>query len=169
MGLHDPFEYLKHKLSPKGGSRIKLPIWILTTKSKKLFYFTCIQVACHIPLESFWWGLQLFFRPHFNRRSAQNVMGLQSCKNPNFGNFGIPNLGIPRQNDIWVLAPCLATNNTMRGKVMASPNFEPWWVLWVCVCPWLVCAPKVLHLCINQLVVWFVHIHVNNWPTCHSS
>jgi hypothetical protein len=33
----------------------------------------------------------------------------------------------------------------------------------------------VVHLCIilqlwtNQLVVWFVQVHMNNWPTCHPS
>jgi hypothetical protein len=45
-----------------------------------------------ISLESYQWGLQLCFRPHFNRRSAHNVMGLQSCENPNFGNFETPTL-----------------------------------------------------------------------------
>ncbi len=29
-------------------------------------------------------------------------------------------------------------------------------------------APKVLQLCINELVVWFVQVCVNNLPTCHS-
>jgi hypothetical protein len=32
MGLHDPFEYLKHKLWPKEGSKVKLhvatPLWV---------------------------------------------------------------------------------------------------------------------------------------------
>jgi hypothetical protein len=43
-----------------------------------------------------------------------------------------------------------------RGKVVVSTKSEPWWVLWVCVCPWFVYAPKMLQLCINQLVVQFV-------------
>ncbi len=37
---------------------------------------------------------------------------------------------------------------------MASPKSEPWWVLWVHVSSWFICAPKVFQLCINQLVVW---------------
>jgi len=49
-------------------------------------------------------------------------MGFQSCKNPNFGNFEIPNLGVPRQNDIWVHAPSLGTKNTIMGKVVAYPS-----------------------------------------------
>jgi len=30
------------------------------------------------------------------------------------------------------------------------------------VCPWLIRAPKMFQLCINQLVVWFVQVRVNN-------
>jgi hypothetical protein len=32
MGLHDPFGHFKHKLWTKKGSKIKLAIWLLTTK-----------------------------------------------------------------------------------------------------------------------------------------
>ncbi len=46
---------------------------------------------------------------------------------------------------------------------MASPKSELWWVLWVRVCPWLVLAPKVFQLCINQLVIWFMHVCVSDW------
>jgi hypothetical protein len=35
--------------------------------------------------------------------------------------------------------------------------------LWVWVCPWLVLTLKVLKLCTNQLVVWFVQVRVSNW------
>jgi hypothetical protein len=81
-----------------------------------------MQVAHHISLESSWWGLQLCFRLHFNQRSSQKFMGLQSHESPNFENSRTPKLGISRQNDIWVQAmwPCI--ENTIRGKVVASPN-----------------------------------------------
>jgi len=49
-------------------------------------------------------------------------MGFQSYKNPNFGNFEIPNLGVLGQNDIWVHAPSLCTKNTIMGKVVAYPS-----------------------------------------------
>jgi len=32
--------------------------------------------------------------------------------------------------------------NTIWGKVVASPESRPWWVLWVESCPWLVLTPK---------------------------
>jgi hypothetical protein len=113
--------------------------------------------------KNFQWRLQLFFRPHLDQRSAKEVMGPQSCRNLNFRNFGTPNLGVSGQNDIWVLALWPSTKNTMRGKVVASRKSGPWWVLWLCVCLWLVRAPKVLQLYTNQLVVWFVQVRVNNW------
>jgi hypothetical protein len=43
----------------------------------------------------------------------------------------------------------------IRGKVVASPKSEPWWVLWIWISPWLILAPKVFKLCTNQLLVWF--------------
>jgi hypothetical protein len=78
-------------------------------------------------------------------------------------------LGILGQNDIWVLVPWPDTKCTIRGKVLASPKFGSWRILWVCVCPWLICAPKVFQFYTNQLVVWFVQVCVNNWPDFHSS
>jgi len=168
MGLHDPFVYLKHKLWPKEGSRVKLPIWLPTTKIQEWPWLTYVQEACHIWLENSQQGLQLCFKPRFNWRSSKEIMGLQSCGSPNFENFRTLNLRIPRQNDIWVQAPWLGTENTIRGKVVASSESGPWWVLWVCVCPWLVHAPKMLQLCTNRLVVWFVQVRVDNWPACYS-
>jgi hypothetical protein len=56
MGLHDPFGHLKHKLWPKEGSGVKLAVWLPTTKNQESTRFPCVQVACHIPLESSWPG-----------------------------------------------------------------------------------------------------------------
>jgi hypothetical protein len=117
-------------------------------------------LTCRWRVTSCWkkfrWGLQLYFRLHINQRSAHKVMGLQSRGSPSFGNFMTPIWEVPRQNDIWMFGPWQGTENTIRGKVVASPKFELWWVLWVRVCSWLVRAPKLLQLRINQLVIWFV-------------
>jgi hypothetical protein len=40
---------------------------------------------------------------------------------------------------------------------------------WVQVCSWFILAPKVLQLCINQFVIWFMQVCVNKWITCPSS
>jgi len=69
----------------------ELPIWFPTPKSPKSpRRFPCVHVECYIPLESSWRGLQLYFKPHLNQRFAHKVMGVQSCKSLNFGNFGSP-------------------------------------------------------------------------------
>jgi hypothetical protein len=47
-----------------------------------------VQVVCNMLLESSRQALQLWFRPHPNRRSAQEVIAPQSCKTPNLGDFG---------------------------------------------------------------------------------
>jgi len=151
IGSHDPSKYLKHKLWPKEEPGIKLSIWLLTTKSEELLGFTCMQVACHISLESSRQGLQLCFQSHFKQRSTQRVMGLQSCGGPNFENFKISNLGVARQNGIWVPALWPSIENTIRGKVVASPKSELWWILWVRVYLWFIRAQKVLQLHTNQL------------------
>jgi hypothetical protein len=48
--------------------------------------------------------------------------GFQSPGSSNFENFETPNLGIPRQNDIWVQASWPSIENIIRGKVVAPPN-----------------------------------------------
>jgi hypothetical protein len=89
-------------------------------------------------------------------------MGLQSYGSLNFENFGTLNLGILRQNDIWVLALWLGIENTIRRKVVASPTSELWWVLWIHVCSLVVHAPKVSNYALTNLLfglcrsVWII-------------
>jgi hypothetical protein len=90
MGLYDPFGHLQHKLWPKEGPGVKLTIWLSTTKSRESPRFPHVQVECDILLESSQRRLQLCFRPHLKWRSTHNVMGPQSCGNPNCENFGTP-------------------------------------------------------------------------------
>jgi hypothetical protein len=76
--------------------------------------------------------------------------------------FQDSHLGVPEQNDIWVLAPWLSTKNTIRGKVVASPSLGRGESYEFVVARGFVHAPKVLQLCTNQFVVWFVQVRVNN-------
>ncbi len=73
MGSHDPFRFFKHELWPKERPRVQLPIWLPTIKSRELPWFPCVQVACHILLESSWRGLQLCFKLHLDRRSKKKL------------------------------------------------------------------------------------------------
>jgi len=52
-----------------------------------------VKEACHVLLKKIRQGLQLCFRPHFNQRFSQEIMGVQSGGNANFGNYGTLDLG----------------------------------------------------------------------------
>jgi hypothetical protein len=43
-------------------------------------------------------------------------------ENPNFKSFRTPNLGVLKQNDIWMQPLWLIIGNTIKGKVVASPQ-----------------------------------------------
>jgi len=49
-----------------------------------------MQVECDTSLESFQGELQVYYRPHPNRRSEQRIMTLQNPRNPSRDNFGTP-------------------------------------------------------------------------------
>ncbi len=66
--------------------------------------------------------------------------------------FRDSHLGVPGQNDIWVLVPLLSIEYTTGGKVVAPPKFGSWWVLWVCGCLWLVHAPKCFNYALTNLL-----------------
>jgi hypothetical protein len=162
MGSHDSFGHLKHKLWSKEGWKIKLPNWLLTTRSRESPQFPCVQVACNIQLEKSQWGLQPCFRPHLDQRFAHKVMALQNYKSPNFENFRTKchlDVGPMASHTVYII----------KGNVVASPKSGPWWVLWVRICPWFVLAPKVLWQCTNQLVVWFCAGPCEWLNACHSS
>jgi hypothetical protein len=77
---HEPFGHLQHKLWSKKGPGVKLPVWLPTTKSRVSTQSRCAQVECDTSLERSWGELQVFFRPHLNRRSELGVMSSQESK-----------------------------------------------------------------------------------------
>jgi hypothetical protein len=157
LGSHDRFGHLKHKLWPKERSGVKLAIWLPTTKIWESTRFPFLQVECDMVLESSWRGLQLWFWFHCNRRSTHKVMRAQSRRSPNVGNFGTliwdSHLEVPGQKTIWMWASQRGVKYTIWGKVVASPESGPWWVLWIWGRAWFVLASKVLHLCTYHLVL----------------
>jgi hypothetical protein len=161
MGLHDPFGHFKHKLWPKEGLGVKLPIWFPTIKSWESPRFPCMQMVCDILLENSRWRLQLFFQLHINQRSAHKVMGPQSCRNPNFKNFETPfgSLGTK-----WHLGAGPMARHKVYYMTEGGGFFQVQVVVSL-VSPFLPVArpcTKVVQLHINQLV-WFVQVYVNNW------
>jgi hypothetical protein len=86
--------------------------------------------------------------------------------------MGVPTLGVPGQNDIWVLVPWPGTKYPIRGRWWLPPKSGSWWVLWVRVCMWFILAPKCSNyvliklwfgLCISM---WVIELLVNH-PSPH--
>jgi hypothetical protein len=158
MNLHHPFGHLKHKLWPKKGSGIKLAIWPLTIKSQESTWFPYMQVVCNILSQSSWRGLQLCFKLHLNRRSTRKVMGPQSRRSLNFGNFGTP---IWESRTKCHLDVGLVERHTIYYKGEGGGFPQVWAVVSLVSlvnpsCPWFVLTPKVLQLCTNHLMLIFV-------------
>jgi len=90
MVSHEPFRHLQHKLWSKEGPKVKLAVWLPTTKSWESTWFRCVQVKCNTPLKSSQGELQLWFRPCPNPNLRREVMNAQSPKSPNQDSFGTP-------------------------------------------------------------------------------
>jgi hypothetical protein len=76
-------------------------------------------------------------------------------------------LGVPGQNDIWVLVSWLGIEYTIRRKVVASQSpgrgesCESMFACGSSVHQNVLCT-KVLQARTNQLIVWFVQVHVSD-------
>jgi hypothetical protein len=90
MALHEPFRDLQPKLWAKEGPGVKLAIWLPTTKSWESTSSQRLQKECDKALESSRGELQLWFRPHSNRRLELGDMSSQSPRSPTRDNFGTP-------------------------------------------------------------------------------
>jgi hypothetical protein len=149
MGSHDPFRHLKHKLWPKEGweSNWQFDSWPLKFKSRPNFLAWRWRATYHYKAfdEGYNFALNLISIGGLHTK----LWAPKVIRVPTLGILGLP-LGVPGQNDIWVMVPWPGTKYTIRGKVVASPKSEPWWVLWVHVCPWLVCAPKCFNYALNN-------------------
>jgi hypothetical protein len=162
MGSHEPFGHLKHKLWPKEGLGVKLTIWFPITESQESTLFPCVQVACNIPLKTSWQRLQLFLRPHFNRRSTCKVMGPKVARVPILPN-GSPgtkchlDVGFVKRHRIYYKGEDGSFPQVRAMVNLVSPS-----------CPWLVLASKVFQLCTNHLVF---NLCKSMWviDACHSS
>jgi hypothetical protein len=154
MGSCFSFGHLKHKLWPKEGSGVKLPIWLPTRKSQESTRFTWLQMICDIPLEIPRQELQLCFRPHLDQRFARKVMGFQSRGSARWRDFGT-HARVPGEKSHLDGGPVERSRVYYKGEGVGFPQVRAV-VSLVCPCrPWLVLAPKVLQLCTNYFV-WVV-------------
>jgi hypothetical protein len=131
MSSHGPFAHLQDKLCAKEGPRVKLAIWLPTTKSRELTRPQCVRGECNTQLENFQGELQVCFKPHPNQRYEQRVMTSWSPGSPNRDNFGTPPWESRNKKTIRMWVWRNNAKNTIWGKVVASFEFGPWWVKWV--------------------------------------
>jgi len=178
MGSHDPFGHFKHKLWPKERSGVKLTIWLPTIKSQDRPDSLCSGGVPHTI------GNLLMKATTLLSTSSQSEGCTQSYGPPKSHEsqlWELWDLGVLKQNDIWVLVPWLGIKYTIRGKVVASSKFELWWILWIRVCPWLIRAPKCSNYELTNSLfglcksMWIIELIVNllsphfGAPTCPST
>jgi hypothetical protein len=159
MGSHDSFGHLKHKLWSKERPKVKLVVWLPTIKSQQSTWFLGVQATCHIPLESSWQGLQLFFKPHHNQKVCTQSYGPPKSKESQLWEFR--DSGSPGTKCHLDVAPVDSCKEYYKGEGGGFPQVHDMVNLVSPSCPWFVLAPKMPKLCINKRVVWFVQIWVS--------
>jgi hypothetical protein len=90
MASHWSFGHLQPKLWAKEGPGVKLAVWLPTTKSRESTSSRRLQMECDGALKSSRGELQLWFRPHSNRRSGLGVVSAQSPGSPTRDSFETP-------------------------------------------------------------------------------
>jgi hypothetical protein len=156
MASYWPFGHLSPKLWAKEGPRVKLAVWLPTTKSQESTRARCPIQECDTSLERSRRGLQLRFRLCRDSRSGRGVMTSQSLGSPKPGHlvrFRDSNLGVPGKKATWMWVRWSVAEYTIWGMVVASPESGPWWVLCVKV-PVVVLTLKGVPEC--ELTTWVV-------------
>jgi hypothetical protein len=145
MASHEPFGHLQPKLWAKEGPRVKLTIWLPTTKSQESTSSRRLQQECDMALKSSWQELQLWFKPRPDLSLGREIMYAQSPRSPNRDNFGtvsglhFGSLGKKSHLDVTSARSC---KKYYKGEGGGFPQ------VWAVVnqvnpsCPWLVPTPK---------------------------
>jgi hypothetical protein len=135
-------EHLQPKLWAKERPKVKLAVWLSTTKNSKSTRFRSHQVECHMALESSRRELQDWFRPHPNYRSEQEVW-MPKVSGVQIGTIsGL--LGSPGKK----CHSNVTSTESCKEYYMGEGGGFPWVRAVVnqvnpC-CPWLVPTPKVI-------------------------
>jgi hypothetical protein len=119
MPSHEPFGHLQPKLWAKEGPRVKLVVWLPTTKSWESTQIRRQQVECNMALKSSWGGLQVWFRLYPDRRLGWEVMFAQSLESPNWDSFGTP---------LWESREEVPFGCSLRGQTQRILYRGRWWL-----------------------------------------
>jgi hypothetical protein len=126
MRSHGPFGHLQHKLCAKEEQFDSRPLKVGNRPNLGVRKGS----ATH-HWKSSQGELQVCFRPCPDRRFEQRVMTSWSPRTPNRDNFGTPPWESHDKKAIQMWVRWSSAENTIWGKVVASPESRPWWVKWV--------------------------------------
>jgi len=154
MASHWSFGYLKPKLWAKEGPGVKLAVWLPTTKSQELTSSRRLQMECDGALESSRGELQLWFRPHSNRRSKLGIVSVQSPGSPTWDSFGTPTWE-SREKEPFGCSLYKVTQRILYGGRWWLPPSPGRGESSVSKCPWLVPTPKGVPEC-ELTLLWLV-------------
>jgi hypothetical protein len=126
--------------------KIKLAIWLPTTKSQESTSSQCSILDCNTALESCRGELQLWFKPHCDRTLQSRDMSSQSSKTPTWDSFETP---------IWESREKEPFGCSLGGELQSILYEGRWWLppslgrgeSCVSKCPWLVPTPKGVPEC----------------------
>jgi len=138
MALYWPFGHLQPKLWAKQGSKVKLPIWLPTTKSRESTSSRRCLKECNIVLESSWWELQLWLKRRLDSSSGRGTMSVQSPGTPTRDSFGTPTWESREKKPFGCSLGGKLQTILYGGRWWLPPKSEPWWLLCVKVpvaCP----------------------------------
>jgi len=153
MASHWPFGHLSPKLWAKEGSRVKLAVWLPTTKSRESTSSRPPNWECDTSLERWWRGLQVWFRPRRDQTSESGVMSSQSPGTP-LGIVSGLQLGSPGKKEPFGCSPRNVTQRILYGGRWWLPPSPSRGVSRGPKCPWLVPTPKGVPEC--ELTTWVV-------------
>jgi len=154
MASHEPFGHLQPKLWAKEGSGVKLVVWLPTTKRWESTSSRRLQIECDGALESSRGELQLWFKPHSNRRSKPRVVSVQSSGSLTRDSF---------ETSPWESRGNVPFGCGSYGELQRILYGGRWWLppspgrgeSSVLKCSWLVPTPKVAPEC-ELTVLWLV-------------
>jgi len=148
MASHEPFGHLQPKLWAKEGPGVKPTVWLPTTKSQESTSTRHLQKEFDGALESSRGELQLWFRPHSDRRLEPKDMSVQSpgsstrdsCGTPPWESrekvpFGCGSHGVTQRilyGGRWWLPPNPGHGESIESKVargLSQHQMDTEWVL----------------------------------------
>jgi len=125
MTLHWLFGHLSLKLWAKEGPRVKLTVWLPTTKSQESTSSRPPNWECDTSLERWRRGLQVWFKPRCDQTLQSGVMSAQSPGTRD--SFGTPTWE-SREKEPFGCSPQNVAHRILYGEGGGFPR------LWAVVC-----------------------------------